>query len=143
MFAREWVADLRRARERYPDLPRVVLVHQGTPAQGDVLTESLWPDAPSVSDPRGELFRGFGLRRGSPLRLIGPSTWFAAVRAFFKGHFIGLPVGDPLVMPGLFLVHGERLLWSATFEHVGDQPSAESMAEAARVTLDRSAGRAG
>ena len=40
-----------------------------------------------------------------------------------KGHGIGKPVGDPWIMPGLFLTRADgQILWRHRFEHAGDHP---------------------
>ena len=123
MFTREWVSDLRRVRERHPELPRVALVHQGSVEQGRELLAKRWPGALAISDPERRLYGAFAVKRGKLLELLGPQTWVAGFRALFKGHFVGKPVGDPLVLPGMFLAHGNRVLWSHDFRHAGDLPS--------------------
>ncbi len=35
---------------------------------------------------------------------------------------MGVPVGDPLQMPGLFLVKGRKILKTHEFTHAGDHP---------------------
>jgi hypothetical protein len=109
------VEDLRRAREQHSELPRVVLVHQGDVRQGEALLGSRWPDVAALADPGRELYAAFGLGRGSLRQVMGPGTWSAGLRALRKGHLVGKPVGDPLVMPGLFLVAGDRILWRHEF----------------------------
>ena len=122
MFTREWLADLRRVRDNQPWLPRIVVVHQGTVEQGEELFAKLLPDVPAVSDVDRDLYRAFGLSRGRLGELFGLRAWVAGLRAFAKGHFIGRPVGDPWMMPGMFLAHRNEILWSHRFEHAGDQP---------------------
>ena len=80
-----------------------------------------------MSDPDGELYRGFGLGLGSVTQLVGPSVVACSLRAAAKGHGIGRPVGDPRQMPGLFQVAGDRVLWRHDFAHAGDHPDFESL----------------
>ena len=54
--------------------------------------------------------------------MFGPEVWACGVRAARKGHFIGAPVGDPWIMPGLFLVQEEHILWQHDYRHAGDHP---------------------
>lgn len=68
------------------------------------------------------LYEAFGLERGSVLQLLGPAVWSSGLRAAMKGNFIGMPVGDPFLMPGLFLLQGERVTWRHEFGHAGDSP---------------------
>ncbi len=113
----------------------MVLVMQASADRGEKLLSGLWPDAPFVSDPELRLYTAFGLGRGSLGEVMGPATWLAGLRALRKGHFVGRPVGDPLVLPGLFLVHGDRVLWRHAFAHSGDQPSEEELLAGVRTAL--------
>jgi hypothetical protein len=36
-------------------------------------------------------------------------------------------------MPGVFLVEGERVLWSHPFDHAGDQPSTPELVSAVQA----------
>lgn len=129
------MTDLRRARERHPDLPRIVLVHQGSVAEGETLLGKRWPDALALSDPELALYHAFGLGRGRVGQLLGAGSWIAGVRALAKGHFVGKPVGDPWIMPGLFLCSGNRVLWQHAFDHAGDLPSESTLVDAVRAAL--------
>lgn len=90
-----------------------------------------------MSDPDGAFYRGFGLGRASLGQLFGPSVVACSLRAAAKGHGIGRPVGDPLQMPGLFSVAGDRILWKHDFAHAGDHPDFENLP----ALLPRPAGR--
>ena len=81
-----------------------------------------WPDVPVISDPDKVLFAGLGRRRGSLLQLFGPRVFGEAWRAWRKGHAVGRPAGDPLVMPGVMVVDGAEVLWEHPFRDVGDHP---------------------
>jgi hypothetical protein len=54
--------------------------------------------------------------------MVGIQVWTCSFRAMAKGNFIGKPVGDPWIMPGVFLVHENEILWSHHFRHQGDHP---------------------
>lgn len=108
-------------------------MHQGTVEQGEALLAKLWPDAPAISDPERELYAAFGLGHGRVGQLLGPATWLAGLRALLKRHFVGLPVGDPLTMPGAFLVEGGRVFWAHPFDHAGDQPRTPELVSAVRA----------
>ena len=82
---------------------------------GRMLEPSLTPDQ--------QLYQRFGLARGSAAQMFGARVWACGVRAALKGHFIGKPVGDPWLMPGVFVVHGEQVLWQHDFVHAGDHPN--------------------
>jgi hypothetical protein len=122
IFCRELVADVRRAAAD-ADYPPVVFVYQGTPQEGEAFFADLWPDARAIADPEQQLYHLFGLARGSASQMFGARVWACGVRAALKGHFIGKPVGDPWMMPGVFVVQGEQVLWQHDFAHAGDHPN--------------------
>lgn len=99
----------------------------GTVEEGETFFDGLWPEARAVSDPDTELYATFGLERGGVGQLFGPSVWVRGVGALLEGHGIGRPVGDPLMMPGTFLVDGGRVIWSHVAEHAGDHPDYEDV----------------
>lgn len=56
--------------------------------------------------------------------MFGSEVWACGARATLKGHTIGKPVGDPWMMPGLFLVTDTgRILWQHDYSHAGDHPN--------------------
>ncbi|MCA8974708.1 MAG: AhpC/TSA family protein, partial [Planctomycetes bacterium] len=65
------------------------------------------------------------------LQLFGPRVFAAAWRAWRKGHGVGRPAGDPLVMPGVMVVDGGRILWEHPFRDVGDHPEVARIPELA------------
>ena len=123
-------------RDENPDLPQVVFVHQGSVEEGEGLLARLWPEAMAISDSDLVLFSHFSLGRGPLGQILGPRTWGSALRALLKGHFVGRPIGDPLVMPGVFLAHGERILWSHAFAHIGDLPDGAALERASRLASE-------
>jgi len=103
----------------YPD---VLLFYQGSIEDGAAFFRRLWPEARAVSDLPQKFYTAFGIQRGGMKEMFGPEVWVCGVRAAAKGHFIGAPVGDPWLMPGLFLVDGEQIIWRRDFRHAGDHP---------------------
>ena len=86
-----------------------------------------WPEARAVVDPDLELYRAFGLHRGSIWQLMNPGVVACSLRAASKGHVQGRTVGDALQMPGLFFVQGESILWQKDYAHAGDSPDWEAL----------------
>ena len=117
------VADLRASAAADPAYPPLLFFFQGSVADGAAFFDTLWPAARAVADPERQFYAGLGLERGGMRAMFGTQTWACGLRAVRKGHFIGRPVGDPWLMPGLFLVdNGGRLLWRHDFAHAGDHP---------------------
>ncbi len=92
-------------------------MHLGTPDQGDAFLEERWPEARAASDPDQQLYRAFGLGRGSLGQLLSPKVLLAGLKA--RRHGVGKPVGDPTVMSGWYLVDDGRVVWEHRHEHAG------------------------
>jgi len=101
------------------DFPPVLLVHLGTPAEGNAFLGERWPEARAASDPDMQLYRGFGLGRWNPFQLLNPRLAWAAFKARRFG--VGKPVGDPFRKSGWFLVDDARVIWSQVHEHAGEE----------------------
>lgn len=88
---------------------RVVLVHLADEARSArVFAEHGLDDLPRVSDPEAAIYAAFGLDRGGPLELFGPRVVWRALGALLQGRVrFGALDGDPLRMPGVFVVHQE------------------------------------
>lgn len=98
----------------------MLFVHPATSEEAEPHFAARWPDAAAVADPEQDLYRAFGLGRGSALQLLGPRVWLSGLRALGGLHGVGRPTGDPLVMPGAFLVRDGAVTWSHVSEHAGD-----------------------
>ena len=105
-----------------PSYPPILFFHYGTAAQGAAFFRRSWPEARAVSDATKRFFTAFSLKRGSVSQLFGPEVIMRGLQATLKGHGIGRPVGDTLLMPGMFLVQKDQLLWQHQYRHVGDHP---------------------
>lgn len=102
----------------------------GSEAQArDFFAQYGWVDVSRISDPSCELYRAFGLGRGSAGQLFGPSVLARGVTALFGGHGVGLPVGDPLQMPGVFLLRDGEIVREHRHGTIADVPDYESLAE--------------
>jgi hypothetical protein len=110
----------------------VVFFFQGTAEEGETFFRKRYPGAIAIADPDRRFFAAFRLRRGRFRELLGPKVWGAAVRALLKGHMAGKPVGDPLFLPGVFLVLGNRVLWEQDVDHIGRMPDLAAIASVAR-----------
>lgn len=130
MFCRESVRDLRQISAEDPTFPPILFVHLGTPEDGERFFSERFPEARAVADPQHTLHPAFGLEHASFSQLFGPLVWAAGARALSGGTGLGLPVGDPFMMPGVFLVRGDEIVWQHDFRHAGDQPDFASVPRA-------------
>jgi peroxiredoxin len=128
-FCREAIADLLRdeASLRAHGVS-IVVVHMATEAEAAGFLASHgaahWH---RVSDPRRRIHAAFGLTRGSFFSLFGPMVWWRGTQALAKGHGAGQPVGDPLQMPGVFVIHRGRVQAEFRHETAGDRPDYEGL----------------
>ena len=127
IFCRELIADMRSVSESQPEFPPILFFYQGTVSDGLEFFPSLWREAKAIADLPKVFYNGFGLERGGMKEMFGAEVWACGVRAALKGHFIGAPVGDPWVMPGMFLVHQHQILWQHHFKHAGDHPTPDKL----------------
>jgi hypothetical protein len=121
-FCKEAVHDIRATIDKDPSFPPVLFFSQACPDEAVPFFEKHWPDARVVCDPDKEIYYAMGLRQGTFSQVWGLRVWTCSFRAFAKGNFIGRPVGDPWLMPGVFLVRGPEIIWSHEYEHQGDNP---------------------
>lgn len=121
-FCRETVSDLREASEADPAYPKVLFFFMGSPREGRAFMQRYWPRAHAVADSEKRFYGAFGVERGSLLQMFGPAVWRAKRRAEEKGHSNGERIGDVWMLPGVFLVRGDRIVWSHEARHAADHP---------------------
>ena len=101
----------------------VLLVYQGNVEDGAAFFAKLWPEVRAVADPAFRLYEAFGIQRGGSEQLLNPGVIACGIRSVLKGNFVGRPQGgDARLMPGLFLVADDRIVWRHDFRHAGDHP---------------------
>lgn len=121
-FCRQMVSEIRNASSLNPKFPKVIFVHQGSIDDGERFFTKFWPEATAIADPDLNLYRAFRIERGSAMQLAGPQTLVSGLKGLLEGHGIGIPMGDPFLMPGLFYVKGGAIVWNHVFRHAGDHP---------------------
>ncbi len=105
----------------------IALVHMGDDALfAPMLKEYGLEDLHRISDPPRKLYAAFGLERGKTLSLFGPTVWGRGLKACLSGHRPRKPVGSVWQMPGVFLLHGGRLLNTFRAKTIADKPDFES-----------------
>jgi hypothetical protein len=123
MFNREMMRDIRWTLGKHVDFPTPLFVGLGDEDETRDFLKPVWPEARVICDPDRKLYDAFELGRGSAMQMFGPSVWACHIRASFKGNFFGKFVGDPWIMPGLFVVdRSHAIRFTHTFRHQGDHP---------------------
>ncbi len=124
LFTREWLDELGPASESDPTFPAPLFFHLGTVEQGDAFFSEFAPKARAIADPGQRFYKALGVPKAPAYQLLDPRVWACGLRATRKGHSAGRPVGDPFVMPALFLVEEDRLTWRYVPDHMGGLPRA-------------------
>lgn len=98
-----------------------MLVHQATPDEWAGELARLWPDAPQVSDPGGELYARYGVARGGWREMFGWRAWRRGVSSFIGGNRVGLKGdADGWTLPTVVVVRGGRVVWRRDGAFAGD-----------------------
>ena len=126
------MAELRERTGR-GGFPPVLLVHMGSPEEGERFFAERWPEARAVSDESRGLYAAFSLKRGTAGQLFGARVWMAGLKAALLGHGVGAPVGDPLMLSGWFLVEHGEVLWGHRHEHAGAERRWDALTEVFRA----------
>ena len=106
-------------------------MHQGTPAEAERFLASRWKDASTISDPDRRLFGAFGLGRGGMRAMFGLGVWREALKNTRYGVGVSMPVGDPFVLAGSFVVHEGEVLVVERAETAATLPNLPRLFDAA------------
>lgn len=102
---------------------RLVLVHMLKSGEEEYLTG----DVATIADHSCDLYRAFGLGKGSFLELFGPRVWMNGVLALFKGCGVGHLAGDSFQMPGAFVFHRGEIVSEQRGEDASSLPDLPSL----------------
>ena len=118
----------------------IVLVHLASePEAALFFADHGLADLPRISDPEKHLYGALNLPRGTLRTLFGPRVW---LRGFLAGAprwlggaglGVGRPQGDPLQMPGTFVIHRGRILREHHHRDVADRPDYCTLARGVRA----------
>lgn len=110
---------------------QIVLVHMGATEETlPGIEGSKLEGAIQLSDPDCELYRSFGLGKGSVWQLAGPTVWLRGFQALLSGNRVGQLAGDGLQMPGMFLVSDSEVIGSHIAKHAADHGSVPDLCKA-------------
>lgn len=128
-FCRETLAQLANDRADLESRGiRIAVLHSAdAAAAAPRLASAGLADIPAFADPESTLARALGIAHGSFLALLGPKNILRGIPAFFAGHGIGYPVGDPLQMPAAFVVHRGRVVRHHHHAYAGERLDIRSL----------------
>ena len=86
-------------------------------------------DASRFSDPQRVLYRAFDLQRATLSQVFGAKVWLRGLQALTHGHTVGMIVGDALQMPGVFLLHDEKIIRAFRHESAADRPDYQELTQ--------------
>lgn len=131
-FCREALGDIARARPAIERTGvRIVLVHMGdSGAIEKLIQKNGLVDVDRICDPKQNLYKAFGLKRGRLLQLLGPKVlWRGFLAGVVKGHGIGTPAADSSQMPGLFLLNRGGIVRRFRHRSASDRPDYAAICE--------------
>lgn len=129
-FCREMLADLQAASaDMEMDHLDVVVFHMSSASDMDRILESYHlSEIEHVSDPECEIYRAFGLSKGSLGQLFGLKVWKRGWQAAIGGrHGVGILDGDGFQMPGVFGVYRHEIKVSFVHKTAAVRPDFVSL----------------
>lgn len=111
----------------------MVAVTMGDPRGAKALCDRMNVPFPCLADADRAGYKAFGLRRGTGMEVMGPANWAAGMRAAAKGHLPSAPVGDPMQLPGTFIIDRDGIVQYARYaRHASDHPEVSELVRALR-----------
>lgn len=83
---------------------QVVLAGLGRAEQAEKFRAEFSLSFPIICDPQKELYSMFGLGRGTVRTMASATVLIRGLRAMYQGYTPGIPHGDMMQMPGVFLI---------------------------------------
>jgi peroxiredoxin len=124
-FCREAIADIARIQQAITSSgAQIVLVHMGDTAGIETLLRKHKLSAlDRIQDSDRQLYRAFGLKRGTLRQLFGPKVIVRGLKAgLLDRHGLGRVKADSFQMPGVFLIHRGRIVRRFRHSTAADRP---------------------
>ena len=137
VFCRQMLGDLRVQRAALEAAGVLIaLVHMASDRQAELVFKLYGlDDLPRFSDPDRSLYTALGLRRVTVRELLSADLFKRGLEACVHDrHAMGIPRGDPMQMPGVFII--ERGWVRARFVHAypWDRPNFRALLDETRAT---------
>ena len=99
---------LHSEREKFSEAGfNIVLVGLGTPEQAEQFRKDFSLSFPIICDPKKELYRMFDLGSSTISNTASVGVLLKGLRAMSQGYMPGIPRGDTMQLPGVFLIDRE------------------------------------
>jgi peroxiredoxin len=109
---------------------QIVLVGLGAAEQAEKFRAEFSLLFPMICDPHKELYSLFGLGRGTVRTMASATVLIRGLRAMYQGYTPGIPRGDVMQMPGVFLIDTEGNIRYAHYaKDPSDHPPVDSLVE--------------
>lgn len=131
-FCREALRDIATLKKSLPaDDQEIVLIHMETNSvAGPFFDRYGLGDCQHIADPDQELYRRFGLVRGSFSQLFGFRTMIRGFQAgISRDQLGGAPFGDAFQMPGIFVIHHGEIVAAYVHKSISDRPDYRGLLE--------------
>jgi peroxiredoxin len=135
LFCREWLKTLEKHQTDFARAGvKIVAIAQGKPAHAARYCGDLAPSTTCLVDEGTNAYNLYGLGRGGMMQLMGPKVFTSGMRAVMNGASVGEVIGDPLMMPGTFIIDRAGTVRYAYYsEHAGDHPHIDTLIRAAQA----------
>lgn len=115
---------------------RPVLVHMSSEEEASqILVSYGLADISRISNPDQSLYKSFGVGRGSVDQFFAPRVLGRALEALVNGNPIGKAAGDGLQLPGVFLIHKQRVLKAFLPQTLDSRPDYIKIASSGALAL--------
>lgn len=133
VFCREALSDLAKQRASFErDGIVLAIVHMSPPLEAtQFFADYDLEDVHRFSDPKCQLYRAFGLARGSITQLLGPQIWWRGFLAWTRGYGFSGFRGDGFQLGGAFLLNHEQIVESQRANHAAERLNFAQLACAA------------
>lgn len=102
-------------------------MHPATVQEGEAFFRERFPEATAIADSGQELYRAFGLARGTLTQVAGPSVWLPTLKSLLTGNGASKPIGDPMVLAGQFVAKDGRLIYAHRTTHAAEEGAWDEM----------------
>ena len=123
-FCKETLRELERSKVELNSFEsEIVIVHQSSREHAQKVLEIYGlSDLEHVSDPSRIVYKAFGLGKHSYFEIFRPRVLWNTLRSIIRGHIPGKINGDPLQLPGIFVLENSQLIDSFSYSSIADRP---------------------